>query len=78
MSNTKLDIKKFFINEQEYYSTDNFTLLDVLQYLNFNTSLSVVEYNGYIITKKSWKNIIIKDLDQIEIVTIVGGGYIIR
>jgi thiamine biosynthesis protein ThiS len=74
MSNTKLDIKKFFINEQEYYSTDNFTLLDVLQYLNFNTSLSVVEYNGYIITKKSWKNIIIKDLDQIEIVTIVGGG----
>jgi thiamine biosynthesis protein ThiS len=74
MLNTKLDIKKFFINEQEYYSTDNFTLLDVLQYLNFNTSLSVVEYNGYIITKKSWKNIIIKDLDQIEIVTIVGGG----
>nr|YP_009496049.1 thiamine biosynthesis protein S [Rhizosolenia setigera]AWT38489.1 thiamine biosynthesis protein S [Rhizosolenia setigera] len=74
MLSTKLDIKKFFINEQEYYSTDNFTLLDVLQYLNFNTSLSVVEYNGYIITKKSWKNIIIKDLDQIEIVTIVGGG----
>ena len=50
------------------------TLLQLINYFNYNTSLLVLEYNNSICNKKNWNNIWISNNDKIEIVTIVGGG----
>jgi sulfur carrier protein len=66
--------KKFFLNGQTYYSARNLTLFDLVNYFNYNDSLLVLEHNNLICDKKKWKNILVKNDDKIEIVTIVGGG----
>lgn len=67
-------MKKFFVNGQEFYSQDKFTLLDLLCYFNYDLSLLVLEYNHFICNKQNWHKIFVKDQDKIEVVTIVGGG----
>jgi sulfur carrier protein len=66
--------KNFFLNGDKYYIKDQITLLELINYFNYNTSLLVLEYNNSICHKKNWNNIYINDNDKIEIVTIVGGG----
>lgn len=69
-----IEIKKFFLNGQKYYTKQNITLFDLINYFNYNDSLLVLEHNNLICNKKKWKETVIKDQDKIEIVTIVGGG----
>ena len=45
--------------------------------LGYNPKLIVIEFNGSIIDPIKWKKQIIKEGDQLEIVTIVGGGAFI-
>ena len=49
-------------------------LNDVVRALGHNPSLVVVEHNGAIVPKSRWENTAILDGDNLEIVTIVGGG----
>jgi len=67
-------VRKFFLNGQEYYTYQDITIFDIINYFNCNTSFLVLEYNNLICNKKNWNKIFIKDNDKIEIVTIVGGG----
>nr|YP_009496161.1 thiamine biosynthesis protein S [Plagiogrammopsis vanheurckii]AWT38601.1 thiamine biosynthesis protein S [Plagiogrammopsis vanheurckii] len=67
-------IKTFFLNGQEYYTYSTISLLDLLNYFNYNSSLLVLEYNNFVCNKKNWNRIFISENDKIEIVTIVGGG----
>jgi thiamine biosynthesis protein ThiS len=67
-------LKKFFLNGEEYYTKHNITLLELITYFNYNTSLLVLEYNNLICNKKDWNHIFVANNDKIEIVTIVGGG----
>lgn len=67
-------VQNFSLNGQSYYVYESITLLDLIQYFNFNESLLVLEYNNFICDKKNWDQIVLKDQDKIEIVTIVGGG----
>nr|YP_003734630.1 thiamine biosynthesis protein [Kryptoperidinium foliaceum]ADI40415.1 thiamine biosynthesis protein [Kryptoperidinium foliaceum] len=67
-------VKNFSLNGQQYATSASITIFDLIQYFNFNDSLLVLEYNNLICEKKNWKTIMIHDEDQIEIVTIVGGG----
>ena len=69
-----IQIKNFILNGERYYLKKNIHLLDLLIYFNYNNSLLVLEYNNLICNKLKWKKIFIQDYDQIEIVTIVGGG----
>ena len=64
----------FFLNGQEYFTNSNLTILEMIKYFNYNTSLLVLEYNSLICNKKDWDKISINNNDKIEIVTIVGGG----
>lgn len=64
----------FFLNGQQYYTKQNFSILELIKYFNYNTSLLVLEYNNFIYNKERWTNTFIKDKDNIEIITIVGGG----
>mgnify|MGYP006167356675 FL=1 len=66
--------KTFFLNGEEYFSDKIINLLDIINYFNYNSSLLVLEYNYFICPKKDWNTIFISDKDNIEIVTIVGGG----
>mgnify|MGYP001179910269 CR=1 FL=1 len=50
------------------------TLDLVVEKLGHNPKLIVIEFNGLIIDPKEWKTQIVKDGDNLEIVTIVGGG----
>ena len=67
-------ITKFFLNGEKYNIKDKRTLLELILYFDYNTSLLVLEYNNSICNKKNWNDIYIHDNDKIEIVTIVGGG----
>jgi sulfur carrier protein len=64
----------FILNGQKYVTDYNLTLLEVVKYFNYNTSLLVLEYNNLICKRKNWDKIFIQNHDKIEIVTIVGGG----
>lgn len=64
----------FFLNGEKYSTNDKITILKLIQYFNYNTSLLVLEYNNSICNLKNWDKIYIRDNDKIEIVTIVGGG----
>ena len=66
--------KSFFLNGQKYFTENDLTLLKLVKYFNYNTSLLVIEYNNLICNKAYWNNIYINENDKIEIITIVGGG----
>jgi len=68
------ETKIFFLNGEEFFSDKVLNLSDIIQYFNYNSSLLVLEYNNFICPKKNWDTIFINNKDQIEIVTIVGGG----
>jgi len=66
--------KTFFVNGEKYYIRNQISILDLLNYFDYNSSLLVLEYNNFICNKKNWDKILILNNDKIEIVTIVGGG----
>jgi thiamine biosynthesis protein ThiS len=66
--------KTFFLNGQEYFIESQLTILEIVKYFNYDTSLLVLEYNNLICNKKHWDKFYITNNDKIEIVTIVGGG----
>jgi sulfur carrier protein len=69
------EIKNFFLNGEKYsIKNEKRSLLELMNYFNYNTSLLVLEYNNLICNKKNWNEIYIQNNDKIEIVTIVGGG----
>nr|WAK84959.1 thiamine biosynthesis protein S [Amicula sp. isolate GU52X-4 cfCalB7] len=70
MTNSKF----FYLNGQEYFTKSNLTILDIITYFNYNSSLLILEYNNLICNKNNWNKIFIQSNDKIEIITIVGGG----
>ena len=68
------NVKHFLLNGQSYYTNQNITVFDLIQYFNYNDSLLVLELNKLICNKKNWQTTSINNQDKIEIVTIVGGG----
>ena len=66
--------KYFFLNGEQYSTESELTILNLIKYFDYTTSLLVLEYNNLICNKKNWNKIYIKNNDKIEIVTIVGGG----
>ena len=50
------------------------TLVSVIEALNYNPQLVVVEHNGVIVPRTQWPNTSVSNGDNLEIVTIVGGG----
>jgi len=64
----------FTLNGHNYFTEDELTIFELINYFNYNSSLLVLEYNNLICAKKNWDKILLKNNDRIEIVTIVGGG----
>nr|YP_009402708.1 thiamine biosynthesis protein S [Compsopogon caeruleus]ARX96062.1 thiamine biosynthesis protein S [Compsopogon caeruleus] len=74
--NSKVEANKIVIkiNGQAFSCLSDISLKNLLEYLDFDLRLIIIEYNSIIISKNKLSSIIIKEGDQIEIVTIVGGG----
>ena len=64
----------FYINDRKIFSDQSFSVNDLLVFLNLNIELIVIEYNKIILPKSLWKHTIVKNDDEVEFVTIVGGG----
>lgn len=66
----------FILNGQKYglLCKKTITILDLVKYLNYESSLIIIEVNKKIISEKIWNDVGLKNKDQIEIITIVGGG----
>ena len=50
------------------------SLAAVSEQLGYHPRLVVVEFNGTILTPNHWQEQLVQEMDQLEIVTIVGGG----
>ena len=53
---------------------DGAPLIEVLTTLGYNPSLVVVEHNGLIAPRSQWTEPKVRSGDNLEVVTIVGGG----
>ncbi len=53
---------------------DGALLNTALNLMGYKTNTIIVELNNLIINSKKWKNVKLKDGDNLEIVSIVGGG----
>ncbi|MCG9887276.1 MAG: sulfur carrier protein ThiS [Cyanobacteria bacterium] len=62
------------INGELQPCPDGLNLPALLEHLGLNPRLLAVEYNGEILHRQYWEGTAIRPGDQIEIVTIVGGG----
>ncbi len=52
----------------------NTSILELLESLKINKDRVVIEMNKKILKKESFDSILLKEEDQLEIVTFVGGG----
>jgi thiamine biosynthesis protein ThiS len=64
----------FYVNDRKLFLNQSFSVSDLLVFLNLNIDLIVIEYNKIILPKSLWKQTMIKNNDEVEFVTIVGGG----
>jgi sulfur carrier protein len=67
-------LKTFWLNGSKYFVNRSITLLELIDYFNYDNSLLVLEYNNKICTKTNWDKLYLQENDKLEIVTIVGGG----
>lgn len=61
------------INGQDYDNAGS-SVAEFLERENYNVKHIVVEYNLEIIPKEQYKQTILKDGDEVEIVSFMGGG----
>ncbi len=62
------------LNGKKIYLNKKLNLNDFLASYNVNKNNIVVEINKNIITRSLWNQYELKDNDEIEIITAVGGG----
>nr|UEQ12009.1 thiamine biosynthesis protein S [Kumanoa mahlacensis] len=62
------------INGEPFNCSSNMSLQDVVHYLGLNSTTILLEYNKQIVSDQHLSNIFLKSDDQLEILTIVGGG----
>jgi sulfur carrier protein len=62
------------INGEPFNCSSDMSLYDIIQYLSLDSRMTVIEYNKEIISNNKLDTISLRQNDQLEIITIVGGG----
>lgn len=62
------------VNGESHVCATQTKLVELLEQLGFNSRLVVVEYNGEILHRQYWHDTQVGTGDNLEVVTIVGGG----
>lgn len=65
---------KLSVNGREVQVEEGITGLQLLEQLDRNSSTLVIERNGSIIPLKEFHTLTLADGDELELVTLVGGG----
>lgn len=65
---------KFQLNGTEYLLDRVINISELLLFLSLNKDNIALEHNTLLVPKKNYSSIYIKESDQLEIVSIVGGG----
>ena len=68
---------KLIVNGEEKkinINSKNLLLSETLEFMGYNRKTVVVELNDLIVNSKKWDDVTLKDGDNLEIVSIVGGG----
>ena len=68
-------MKYFFLNGEKYSLENTITLLELLEYFNYNKTLLVLEYNNKICNKEKWTTVFLEHEDKVEIVSIVESKF---
>lgn len=63
-----------FVNGEAFNCVDSMSLYDLLIYLGFDLTQIIVEHNSRIIPNSQFNYTLINDDDQLEVITVVGGG----
>lgn len=63
-----------FLNGKPLNCSTNISLYDLLLHYGFNIDTIVVEYNQKVIPSDRFSKVFLKAEDNIEVITIVGGG----
>ena len=71
MSQNKIQV---FINGKKKYFRKNNNLFSLLNFLQIEKNGIAIEINQSVVPKSQYKNKIIRNGDQIEIVQFIGGG----
>ena len=62
------------INGEPFNCPNNMSIYDLICYFDINSKLVLVEYNEDMIYDNQFTDILLKPNDNLEIITIVGGG----
>jgi thiamine biosynthesis protein ThiS len=62
------------INGEKRELSENLTISEMLENLEFPAERIAVELNREVVRKKDWERIELNDADKIEIIHFVGGG----
>ena len=62
------------VNGEEKHCPPSTTLPQFLEQQGMNPRLVAVEYNGQILHRQCWDKTVMAQNDNLEVVTIVGGG----
>jgi thiamine biosynthesis protein ThiS len=65
---------KIIINGNPFYINKPITLNNLLKFLKCKTTGIAIDYNGQLLKQLNWQDTEVKNKDEVEIVTIVGGG----
>jgi thiamine biosynthesis protein ThiS len=71
MSQNKIQV---FINGKKKYFSENNNLFSLLNFFKIEKNGIAIEINQIVVPKSQYKNKIIRNGDQIEIVQFIGGG----
>jgi thiamine biosynthesis protein ThiS len=63
-----------FINGCKYRFTKRISITQLVMFLNCSKNAIAVEYNQSIIKQEIWPHTLLRPNDNLEFVTIVGGG----
>ncbi|KNF10039.1 thiamine biosynthesis protein ThiS [Gottschalkia purinilytica] len=62
------------INGKNKSVKDDISILDLLTSNNLNPNNVVIEYNYTILEREEWQDTILKENDNLEVLSFVGGG----
>lgn len=76
MNNFKAFSLTFYLNNEKYIIKiiQPITINEIVTFFNYNKNLIVIECNNKIYNIENWNKKIVKNNDNINIITIVGGG----
>lgn len=62
------------LNGKQKEVPDNISVKELVELLKLNEELIAVEVDGNIIRKSEYKNYLLKEGNEVEILTLIGGG----